>query len=102
MAYTIKAVRSNSNLVVDTVMELWYKGSGGLKDYNVDAGGSLDDSDTTSGWSILYDDRKKYDDKPSDSDVSTIQGYLPSDNKLLFPDSGSNSGTSLIATVVTE
>jgi len=98
MAYTIKAVRNNGNYVVvtDPVGDLWYKGSGGLKDC------SLDDSDTSSGWTNVYNERKTYDNKPSDSDVSTIQGYLPSDNKTLFPDSGPNKGTSLIATVVTE
>jgi len=102
MAYTIKALRSNGNSVYDTTESLWYKGSGGLKDISVDAGGTLDDSDTSSGWTNLYAERKTYDSKPSDSDVNTIQGYLPSDNKTLFPDSGSNSGTTLNASVVTE
>ena len=102
MAYTIKAVRNNGNYVVTNPVgvwqdsDLWYKGSGGLKDC------SLDDSDTSSGWTNVYAQRKTYDSKPSDSDLNTIQGYLPSDNKTLFPDSGTNSGTSLIATVVTE
>ena len=102
MAHSIKAVRSNGNPVYDTTESLWYKGSGGLKDITVDAGGNLDDSDTSSGWTNLYNDRKKYSTEPSDSDVNTIKGYLPSDNKTLFPDSGSNSGTTLNASVVTE
>ena len=91
-----RAIRSNNNLVVGTIRELWYKGSGGLKDCG------LDDSDTTSGWTSLYYERTTIAIEPSDSDLNTIQGKLPSDNKDLFPDSGPDSGTSLIATVVTE
>ena len=88
MAYTIKIVRSDGN----PGSNLWYKGSGGLKDCD------LDENDTTSGWTNVYADRKKYDSEPSTSDVNTIKGYLPSDNRSLFP----NNGTSLIASVVTE
>jgi len=94
MAYSIKIERSDGN----SGSNMWYKGSGGLKDNYPSGGVPLCKDDETSGWTTVYDDRKMFDSQPSESEKTAFANQLPTDDRSI----NFNNDTSLVCTVVSE